>query len=116
MQCHSCLSGRRGRSPSWAVSLSRLLQDNSLVLRISVVAVVGESFLVPVKLKVTSHACKAKKTCKRIQSSCIPGLKLNCNSPSSCGPARMTACTLLSSTGTPRMCWLVWGPGTHCPF
>ncbi|KAJ9515654.1 hypothetical protein QJQ45_002707 [Haematococcus lacustris] len=41
------LERQEGRSPSWAVSLSQLLQDNSLVLRISVVAVAGESFLVP---------------------------------------------------------------------
>ncbi|KAJ9522332.1 hypothetical protein QJQ45_008200 [Haematococcus lacustris] len=41
------LERQKGRSPPWAVTLSQLLQDNSLLLRLSVVAVVGESFLVP---------------------------------------------------------------------
>ncbi|KAJ9532066.1 hypothetical protein QJQ45_003789 [Haematococcus lacustris] len=41
------LERQKGMSPPWAVTLSQLLQDNSLPLRLSVVAVVGESFLVP---------------------------------------------------------------------
>ncbi|KAJ9526359.1 hypothetical protein QJQ45_009836 [Haematococcus lacustris] len=41
------LERQKGMSPPWAVTLSQLLQDNSLLLRLSVVAVVGESFLVP---------------------------------------------------------------------
>ncbi|KAJ9509475.1 hypothetical protein QJQ45_001917 [Haematococcus lacustris] len=41
------LERQQGQSPPWAVTLSQLLQDNSLMLRLSVVAVVGESFLVP---------------------------------------------------------------------
>ncbi|KAJ9531364.1 hypothetical protein QJQ45_006813 [Haematococcus lacustris] len=41
------LERQKGRSPPWAVTLSQLLQDNSLLLRLSVVAEVGESFLVP---------------------------------------------------------------------
>ncbi|KAJ9529030.1 hypothetical protein QJQ45_007107 [Haematococcus lacustris] len=41
------LERQKGQSPPWAVTLSQLLQDNSLLLRLSVVAVVGESFLVP---------------------------------------------------------------------
>ncbi|KAJ9519610.1 hypothetical protein QJQ45_013372 [Haematococcus lacustris] len=41
------LERQKGRSPPWAITLSQLLQDNSLLLRLSVVAVVGESFLVP---------------------------------------------------------------------
>ncbi|KAJ9514214.1 hypothetical protein QJQ45_012177 [Haematococcus lacustris] len=41
------LERQKDRSPPWAVTLSQLLQDNSLLLRLSVVAVVGESFLVP---------------------------------------------------------------------
>ncbi|KAJ9519068.1 hypothetical protein QJQ45_003542 [Haematococcus lacustris] len=41
------LERQKGMSPPWAVTLSQLLQDNSLLLRLSVVAVAGESFLVP---------------------------------------------------------------------
>ncbi|KAJ9513923.1 hypothetical protein QJQ45_021057 [Haematococcus lacustris] len=41
------LERQKGMSPPWAVTLSQLLQDNSLLLRLGVVAVVGESFLVP---------------------------------------------------------------------
>ncbi|KAJ9509790.1 hypothetical protein QJQ45_011597 [Haematococcus lacustris] len=41
------LERQKGMSPPWAVTLSQLLQDNSLLLRLSVVAAVGESFLVP---------------------------------------------------------------------
>ncbi|KAJ9529236.1 hypothetical protein QJQ45_007913 [Haematococcus lacustris] len=41
------LERQKGMSPPWAVTLSQLLQDNSPLLRLSVVAVVGESFLVP---------------------------------------------------------------------
>ncbi|KAJ9509233.1 hypothetical protein QJQ45_001685 [Haematococcus lacustris] len=41
------LERQKDRSPPWAVTLGQLLQDNSLLLRLSVVAVVGESFLVP---------------------------------------------------------------------
>ncbi|KAJ9526698.1 hypothetical protein QJQ45_017549, partial [Haematococcus lacustris] len=41
------LERQKGRSPPWAVTLTQLLQDNSLLLRLSVVAVVGESFLAP---------------------------------------------------------------------
>ncbi|KAJ9527829.1 hypothetical protein QJQ45_000381 [Haematococcus lacustris] len=41
------LERQKGMSPLWAVTLSQLLQDNSLLLRLSVVAVVGESCLVP---------------------------------------------------------------------
>ncbi|KAJ9531388.1 hypothetical protein QJQ45_006908 [Haematococcus lacustris] len=41
------LERQKGMSSPWAVTLSQLLQDNSLLLRLSVVAVVGESFLVP---------------------------------------------------------------------
>ncbi|KAJ9519809.1 hypothetical protein QJQ45_013491 [Haematococcus lacustris] len=41
------LERQKDRSPPWAVTLSQLLQDNNLLLRLSVVAVVGESFLVP---------------------------------------------------------------------
>ncbi|KAJ9506126.1 hypothetical protein QJQ45_002447 [Haematococcus lacustris] len=41
------LERQKGMSPPWAVTLSQLLQDNSLLLRLSMVAVVGESFLVP---------------------------------------------------------------------
>ncbi|KAJ9509920.1 hypothetical protein QJQ45_011478 [Haematococcus lacustris] len=36
------LERQKGRLPPWAVTLSQLLQDNSLLLRLSVVAVVGE--------------------------------------------------------------------------
>ncbi|KAJ9525343.1 hypothetical protein QJQ45_003285 [Haematococcus lacustris] len=41
------LERQKGMSPPWAVTLSQLLQDNSLLLRLSMVAVVGESLLVP---------------------------------------------------------------------
>ncbi|KAJ9525049.1 hypothetical protein QJQ45_017394 [Haematococcus lacustris] len=41
------LERQKGQSPPWAVTLSQLLQDHSLLLRLSVVAVVGDSFLVP---------------------------------------------------------------------
>ncbi|KAJ9505886.1 hypothetical protein QJQ45_002916 [Haematococcus lacustris] len=41
---------QKDRSPPWAVTLSQLLQDNRLLLRLSVVAVVGESFLAQMAL------------------------------------------------------------------